>query len=465
MEAVAAAVPSRELAAWQVIPRRMQAGQRWHRQTGPRIAGRSSRDSHVVAAALLTASSFVVSCAVARRAAPPEPPSRSKVVLPTRRPPMNRAPTTMPPQRLEAKGDEKILPPWRERVTAMCLAEELDLELVARLWEDAATQDVVPAGNARRLGADACLVELEDGRCCFFFGFGLTVCWGLDGDELRHVRILLQQNTRESVEAEGVSDYMSFSLGCGAADDTGTARQHTALHNDHVQLETSSVDEALAYSYAFAQSVKLKVFEHIVDDAIEQASPIPEALAHHGQVEMDDQAINKQMGDIFVTKCSMMLQSDILDTPDILWENDEFASQYKTARKYLEMGKRIDILNQRLTVLNELYSFLREQLQVKHANRLEVIVIVLIVVEILLDLFHMSPWYDSTRASIFGGLLLAFGAVWLQSELDGHSGGLKSPRRMQMLLSKIRKLRPLTLAAVSIGALWSARGLLAAWRS
>ena len=32
----------------------------------------------------------------------------------------------------------------------------------------------------------------------------------------------------------------------------------------------------------------------------------------------------RQMGAIFVTKCSLTLQTDMLGTPEILWEHDQF---------------------------------------------------------------------------------------------------------------------------------------------
>ena len=47
------------------------------------------------------------------------------------------------------------------------------------------------------------------------------------------------------------------------------------------------------------------------------------------------------MGAIFVTKCSLTLQTDMLGTPEILWEHDRFDAQYEACRKYLEVGKRV----------------------------------------------------------------------------------------------------------------------------
>ncbi|OLP86284.1 Sad1-interacting factor 2 [Symbiodinium microadriaticum] len=137
------------------------------------------------------------------------------------------------------------------------------------------------------------------------------------------------------------------------------------LSGDHIVLATRWADEALAYSlglvfsaicYAFAQSVKLAVFEKIVDSAIEKAKPIPEALAQHGTFDLDEKLVKMQMGAIFVTKCSMTLQSDMLGTPEILWEHDRFD---------------VDILDQRLAVLNDLYSFLQTQLEATWKSRVK----------------------------------------------------------------------------------------------
>ncbi|CAE7815253.1 sif2, partial [Symbiodinium sp. CCMP2456] len=163
--------------------------------------------------------------------------------------------------------------------------------------------------------------------------------------------------------------------------------------------------------YAFAQSVKLAVFEKIVDSAIDKAKPIPEALAQYGTFDLDEKLVKMQMGAIFVTKCSMTLQSDMLGTPEILWEHDRFDAQYDSCRKYLEVGKRVDILDQRLAVLNDLYSFLQTQLEVEHSNKLEWIVIVLIVIEILLDLFHMSPFYSRRNFVICCAFLVSTGSA------------------------------------------------------
>eukprot|EP00439_Symbiodinium_sp_Y106_P034178 s3977_g4.t1 len=89
-------------------------------------------------------------------------------------------------------------------------------------------------------------------------------------------------------------------------------------------------EEAASFALAL---VKLAVFEKIVDSALLKATPIPEALAKHGTFDLDEKLVKMQMGAIFVTKCSLTLQSDMLGTPDILWEHDRFDAQYDSCRK------------------------------------------------------------------------------------------------------------------------------------
>jgi len=51
-------------------------------------------------------------------------------------------------------------------------------------------------------------------------------------------------------------------------------------------------------------------------------------------------------------------------------------------RTYMEIDKRVDILNQRLEILKDLYEMLQNELNVKHAASLEWIVIWLIFAEV-----------------------------------------------------------------------------------
>merc|ERR1711948_228815 len=109
-------------------------------------------------------------------------------------------------------------------------------------------------------------------------------------------------------------------------------------------------------------------------------------MAESGDVNLDARELAKQMGNILMLRCDVNLNTDILDTPEIFWDEERFEPHYIACRGHLDIDKRVEILNQRLEVLKDLYDLLQNSLNVKHGNRLEWIIIVLILVEVFLDI-------------------------------------------------------------------------------
>lgn len=92
---------------------------------------------------------------------------------------------------------------------------------------------------------------------------------------------------------------------------------------------------------------------------------------------------------LFVDRASINLHSDILDHPEFFWEDDEWLPLYLRAAKYLEIDRRAEVLNKRLDIIKELFDMLAAELHNSHSNKLEWIVIILIVVEVVFEVVQM----------------------------------------------------------------------------
>lgn len=62
---------------------------------------------------------------------------------------------------------------------------------------------------------------------------------------------------------------------------------------------------------------------------------------------------------------------------------------YSAARSYLEIPQRIDLLNARVEVLQDMLQLLKDQVTSSHSEWLEIVVIILIVLEIILGIATM----------------------------------------------------------------------------
>lgn len=177
------------------------------------------------------------------------------------------------------------------------------------------------------------------------------------------------------------------------------ANPNRPIKFDLMKLRSLRVEEKLAYAYALAQSSKLFVFESKVLQSVERTRYLPKELAQRGKISCSKRELNRLIGQLFVEQTEVNLFSCILDTPDFLWDDDEFLPIYQCSRAYLEVDQRVALLNSRLSVIRELLDVLTAQVADSNSTRLEWIVIWLIAIEIALGI-ATNPWFAAAKRGI-----------------------------------------------------------------
>lgn len=161
---------------------------------------------------------------------------------------------------------------------------------------------------------------------------------------------------------------------------------HERFNIDIIILESESIQLKLAISYGLAQSIQLESYESAVQKTIEQNTHYPEQLAKKGSISLSQKEISRRMGQIFLARSSINLNSEYLAAPEYFWEHPSFEDYYNMIAKFLDISRRVATLNQKLDVLHELFNMLTSQLQHRHSSMLEIIIILLIFFEIVISL-------------------------------------------------------------------------------
>lgn len=173
---------------------------------------------------------------------------------------------------------------------------------------------------------------------------------------------------------------------------TPTRPPHTHTHNPAVNYRLAK-DHLLklSISHALAQSTKLTVYEERVVEIVESTRELPVILATTGSVRLGRREIAQLIGRVFLQKSAVNLLSTVLDTPEFFWSApDAMQSLYKRVCDYVEYDARVEVLNARFQVLQEMLDMLRDHQNNGHGARLEWIVIWLIVVEVVVGLFECA---------------------------------------------------------------------------
>ncbi len=208
----------------------------------------------------------------------------------------------------------------------------------------------------------------------FYFPYGTMICWActLEDAEIYLIEALDFQG--QELKAREI-DSFTFCYG-----------KKFAFVDDEFHLYDHSVLTKLAVSHGLAQSVKLGAFEHTISEAFEKTRQIPEDLAKRGKISLSRREIRRKMGELFIDRSSINLYVDVLDTPEFFWEHPELEPVYKVVANELDIKTRGQVLNQRLDVIRELFEMLGNELNHQHSSRLEIIIIILILIEVVFSL-------------------------------------------------------------------------------
>ncbi|KAG9311687.1 DUF155-domain-containing protein [Chiua virens] len=211
----------------------------------------------------------------------------------------------------------------------------------------------------------------------FVFGYGTVVIWGMsEAQEKRFLatirRFEVDRLGPDNVEMEDLNYYYA---------------NYSRIYNDVITLRHGSgYMTKLSLSHALSQSVKISLFEELVSSKIEETKDIPETLSETGKIGMPHKEIMRKTGELFILRTNINTVGSVLDSPEVFWTYPDLQPLYEAARSYLEVPQRIDLLNTRVEVLQDMLQLLKESVSSRHAERLEQIVIALIGIEIVLGI-------------------------------------------------------------------------------
>ncbi|MDD5578012.1 MAG: RMD1 family protein [Methylobacter sp.] len=248
-----------------------------------------------------------------------------------------------------------------KQCAAYCLAQRFNMNALAELMPDT---------DQLRNIKGALMIE-DNQSWSVIFAYGAIVHWNIGFERQEKLHQLLwdyAENPLDTME----EDNFTFALDCPT----------TRIVEDHIEIESSDPMLIFSLSQGMAQSIKLASFEANAITTINNTNYIPKSLAKDGRINLSRHEIAKIRGQLFLTKSDIILNYDLLDTPDFFWEYPEYDTFYNIAAKYLEISQRTAVLSKKLETIYELFEMLADEQKHRHSSTLEWIIICLIAFEI-----------------------------------------------------------------------------------
>lgn len=297
----------------------------------------------------------------------------------------------------EKEGYMKVFAyPLTERV--------IDLENLKRIIGSQAvykvTQVMDDMEDLLHLTSKYVIGEADRTKEVFIFREGSMVCWNVPELERRAILTFLQKHIDEPYSFDQIyeeEEWMEYSSSKNFSCLQGDVLFIQDL--DHIDVTETINPHKYAFSNALAQTVKLAVWESALESLVDSIEPINKVLKLEKKVPCKRREILKMHGEIFELRFQMNLNSELLNTPDFYWEKHHaLETLYKHLYNHLDIGRRTKVMNEKLNYCEQVIEVVDKQAADTRTERLERIIILLIMIEVMFELLYFYERKSSKKS-------------------------------------------------------------------
>lgn len=159
-----------------------------------------------------------------------------------------------------------------------------------------------------------------------------------------------------------------------------------ALDNNIITLKEYSRINLIIIAHVISQSVALELYEHKLSDYYEKSRHLIDAADTFSMFKRTGLArFAKQL---VLIRHDLLIELQLLDKPNILWDNEDAEMIYNRLAYALELKDRFDIVEHKLDNIKDDIVMVMDLTNHNHSSFLEWIIIILIAVEILMGLYE-----------------------------------------------------------------------------
>jgi uncharacterized Rmd1/YagE family protein len=161
------------------------------------------------------------------------------------------------------------------------------------------------------------------------------------------------------------------------------------LPGGSILLNVVTPEHMLVIADALAKSVVLARDEREVSSVIEVIEPFARQLAEKGRTPSGRRDILKHIGNALLVQHRVSGRVAVAEKPDAVWDNPNLERLYARLQDEYELKERADALTRKLALIADTAKVLTDMIDTKRSLRLEFIIVLLILVEIVITVSQL----------------------------------------------------------------------------
>lgn len=138
-----------------------------------------------------------------------------------------------------------------------------------------------------------------------------------------------------------------------------------------------------------SQSVILDAYAKTTEILLEDTRKHTSFLEANGNLDISGKTLKRYIGKVLNIKNKISENLYIFDSPEAAWEDEVLNNLNNSVKKVFDLKERYTIINQQLSIIKENLDLFKDIMFHKESSKLEWIIIILIVIEVI-DLFILK---------------------------------------------------------------------------
>jgi required for meiotic nuclear division protein 1 len=231
--------------------------------------------------------------------------------------------------------------------------------------------------KAKLLCSAPVIVEIQETYAAFL-PFGVLVYWADSKQNL--VEIVLHIEKMLNVKSLGADGHNELSVSTNHADESVGFRE--------IELKKLSVEHIKLISETFGQSLALHRCQDSVQNLFAQCHPLVKELQERGGIKLSSKKILKIVGKTLAIREETLAKLALIDAPSETWRSERLTRLHGQLYDHFNIKQRLGSLQTKLDYLLDLNETLMNLIRHRESNRLEWVIIALIVIEVVYSTIH-----------------------------------------------------------------------------
>ncbi len=223
--------------------------------------------------------------------------------------------------------------------------------------------------------SDELYLKNGDKKFVYIFQYGMVSFFNHSETEIREILEGLGSIAKESIPDQ-LSEKIQVEISEG--------QQIVAF--DKVVLPNFDAESIRLVMLNASQSVALDRYSDITEQLLEETNEHTKYLEEKGRLDISGNKLKRFIGKVLNIKNQISENLYIFDAPDITWENENLNRLNQELKQTFDLKNRYRNIYERIEIIKENLGLFKDIMEHRESSRLEWIIIILILVEVL-DLF------------------------------------------------------------------------------